>query len=131
MSPSEIVREFYRAVSDNDAPAISGLVDRHFHEQAAVTWPGSLPYGGTLRGRARLRQALAAAAGGGAVGPSDLAVVGLVAGAVEVAVELEFDWRAAADAEAVRSGAMEWWSFDDEGLVLGIRAYYADTAALL
>jgi hypothetical protein len=127
----EIVTAFYRAVRDDDGVAVSALVERHFHEEAAVTWPESLPYGGTLRGRARLRKALAAAASGQGIGPSDLTVVALADGPVEVAVELRFQWRAAPDAMPVESGAVEWWSFDDDGAVLEIRAFYADTAALV
>lgn len=130
-TPVEVVTEFYRAVREQDAAAVSSLVERHFHEQATVTWPESLPYGGTLRGRARLRKALAAAASGHGIGPSDLTLATLAAGPVEVAVELKFQWRSAIDAEPVASGAVEWWSFDDDGSVLEIRAYYADTVALV
>lgn len=130
-TPAEVVTEFYRAVRDGDPEAIAALVEQHFHEDAAVTWPASLPYGGTLRGRERLRKALAAAASSDGPGPSNLTVVALAAGPVEVAARLTFQWRATADATPIASGAIEWWSFDDNGSVLEMRAYYADTAALV
>jgi SnoaL-like domain len=128
--PEDTVRGFYLAVGSRDASAVSALVERQFHEEASITWPASLPYGGTVRGRSRLRKVLVSGASV-AAGPMDLELVALATGGLEVAAEVRFLWREAPGSAAVESGAVEWWRFDEEGLVRSIRAYYADTAALL
>jgi ketosteroid isomerase-like protein len=127
--PADTVRAFYQAVRTGDASAVADLVEQRFHVESSITWPESLPYGGTVSGRSRLQKVLAGAATA-AVGPSEVELVSLAAGEVHVAVELRFNWRPTPDAGAVETGAVEWWTFDQEGLVRSVRAYYADTAAL-
>jgi len=131
LTPVEVVGAFYAAVRERDARAVEELVEGHFHEQASVTWPGSLPYGGTVAGRSQLQKVLAGAARGGGVGPCDLELVALAVSETEVVAELKFGWRAQPADVPIETGAVEWWSFDDQGAVVSMRAYYADTTILL
>ena len=117
-------------MANRDAPAVAALVEQQFHDECSITWPASLSYGGTVSGRARLVRALVAAVSAGA-GLEDLELVTLAVGEAEVAAELRFSWRSSSEAAPIKTGAVEWWSFDRDGLVRSVRAYYADTAALI
>jgi len=129
--PGAVVRAFYEAVGKGDADAVRSLVRERFAEDATLTWPESLPYGGTVAGRSRLERVLggAAAATAPAVGVQNLRLVDVIDGGDRVAAQLEFDWIAPNGAGAVSgTGAVEVWTFTGEQ-VSSIRAYYWDTAA--
>lgn len=128
-TPADTVRSFYDAVAAKDVAAVTELVQARFHEMCSMTRPESMPGGGTVSGRSRLQRFL----GGGTaadVGPADLKIATLAADQGEVVAELRFAWRSTPDAVAVETGAVEWWTFDEDGLVRSIRVYYADTARL-
>lgn len=126
--PHEIVAAFYEAAAARDAAALDALLERSFHEDAAVHWPEGLPYGGRVEGRAILRKVFAGLATPEPVmGPENLAVVSVIdGGGDQVVAQVSFDWRA--NGVAIASGALELWTFAD-GLVTEVRAYYWDTAA--
>jgi ketosteroid isomerase-like protein len=128
-TPSDVVRAFYGAVVRRDAEAIADLVATSFHEDAAITWPDSLPYGGRVEGARRLAKLFAGmAASAVPVGPDGLEITSVVDGGDQVVAQLAFQWRAPGSAEAIPSSALEIWTFE-AGLVVDIRAYYWDTAA--
>jgi ketosteroid isomerase-like protein len=128
---AEVVREFYRAVAASDADAVRALVRDRFAEDATLTWPEALPYGGTVAGRDRLAKVLGGAAASTAkVGAQDLRLLELADGGDRVAAEVAFDYYPPGGADAVASRAVEFWEFAD-GLVTAVRAYYWDTAALV
>jgi len=128
-APSDVVRAFYDALDRRDAEAITGLVSRSFHEDAAVVWPEGLPYGGRVEGSRRLGKVFAGmTARSQPVGPDGVEVVSVIDGGDQVAAQLTFRWHAPGSTGWVRSGALELWTFDG-GLVSEIRAYYWDTAA--
>ena len=127
--PAAVVRAFYEAVGKGDADAVRSLVRERFAEDAKLTWPESLPYGGTVAGRSRLERVLGAAADGTAVGARNLRLVDVIDGGDRIAAQLEFDWIAPNGAGAVSgTGAVEVWTFTGEQ-VSAIMAYYWDTAA--
>lgn len=128
-APGDTVRDFYDALAAKDVSAVTAIVEARFHEQCSMTRPESLPGGGTVSGRTRLQRLLTGGMGAD-VGPEGLEIVTLAGGEGHVAVELRFAWRATPGADAVHTGAVEWWSFDEEGLVRSIRVYYADPAHL-
>jgi ketosteroid isomerase-like protein len=127
---AETVRGFYRAARDRDADAVRALVRQRFAEDATLTWPDSLPYGGTVTGRTRLERVLSAAAGcAEPAGPKGLTLVDLVDGGDRIAALLRFDWHAPRGAGVLAdTSAVELWTFE-KGLVCSIWAYYWDTAA--
>ena len=128
-SPAEIVRDFYDAVVRRDAQDLVALVERSFRDDAAITWPDGLPYGGRVEGARRLGKLFAGMATSAApVGPENLEVEAVIDGGDKVAAQLRFDWRAPGSADSIPSGALEVWTFEC-GLVSEIRAYYWDTAA--
>jgi len=127
--PSHVVRAFYDAVATGDSSALSEIVATSFREDASITWPEGLPYGGRVEGSRRLARLFAGMASSPVpVGPAGLEVVSIVDGGAQVAAQLEFRWHAPGSAESIASGALELWTFD-QGLVSEIRAYYWDTAA--
>jgi ketosteroid isomerase-like protein len=126
-----IVREFYRAVASKDAAALEQLITGHFDADASVVFPESLPYGGTVRGAAKLARLFARMASAPApVGAADLVLAGLADGGDRIAAQVEFAWYAPGSRVAVPSSALELWTFAG-GRVREIRAYYWDTAALI
>ncbi|WP_067671539.1 nuclear transport factor 2 family protein [Nocardia miyunensis] len=126
---ADVVREFYRAIAERDGDALARLVQHRFAPEASVTWPDSLPYGGTIAGARKLAKVFAGLASAPTpVGPSGTTLTDLVDGGDRIAAQLEFDWHAPGSGQAVRSGALELWTFAD-GLVQELRAYYWDTAA--
>jgi hypothetical protein len=130
-TPEAVARAFYEALAAKDPETIGTLVDRWFHEDAALEVPRSLPYGGRVESARRLRRMFTAMAGGEApVGPAGLTVASVVGGVDSAAVQLEFGWRPPGGGEEIPSGALELWTFVD-GRVREIRAYYWDTAALV
>lgn len=128
-SPPDIVRAFYDAVIRRDADAITDLVTTSFREDAAITWPDGLPYGGRVEGARRLGKLFAGMATSVVpVGPDGLEVESIVDGGDQVVAQLGFQWRAPGSTDSIPSSALELWTFQD-GLVAEIRAYYWDTAA--
>ena len=124
-----IVRAFYDAVAAKDPHALSEIVTGSFREDASITWPDGLPYGGRVEGASRLARLFAGMASSPVpVGPEGLEVISIVDGGDQVAAQLEFRWRAPGSDQSIPSGALELWTFD-QGLVSEIRAYYWDTAA--
>lgn len=128
---AELVRAFYEALNTGDGRAIATLVDETFADAAAVEFPPSLPYGGVVEGAKRLRRMFAAMASGQiSFGPRQIDVERLIADGDHVVAVLGFDWHPPEGMPPIVSGASELWSFTD-GKVVGIRAYYWDTAALV
>lgn len=127
---ASVVRNFYEAVSTGDADAVRALVRERFADDATLTWPDPLPYGGTVAGKARLERVLGRAAGSvELVGVQKLRLVDLIDGGDRVAAELEFDWYAPNGAGSLPgTGAIEVWTFTGD-FVHEIKAYYWDTAA--
>ncbi len=138
---ASVVRNFYEALSTGDADAVRALVRERFADDATLTWPDSLPYGGTVAGKARLERVLGRAAGsaervlGTAAGSAELVgvqklrLVDLIDGGDRVAAQLEFDWYAPNGAGSLPgTGAIEVWTFTGD-FVHEIKAYYWDTAA--
>ena len=127
---ASLVRNFYEAVSTGDADVVRALVRECFADDATLTWPDSLPYGGTVAGKARLERALGWAAGSvELVGVQKLRLVDLIDGGDRVAAQLEFDWYAPNGTGSLpATGAIEVWTFTGD-LVHEIKAYYWDTAA--
>lgn len=123
-----VMRDFYAAVGASDAVAIGALVEANFAPDCTLSWPESLPYGGSLVGASRIARALSRTAPGG---PTSLRLVNVIGDGSRIAAEIEFDWSADASAPKVATSAVEVWSFSAGGLVTGIRAYYWDTHALL
>lgn len=118
-----VVREFYDAVIAKDADRIASVIDASFAEDASITWPASLPHGGTLTSARTLRKVfggLATSEGG----PAGLTVERIVAGDDDVVAEVSFDFA------GVPSGALERWTFAGDR-VTEIKAFYWDTAAIL
>lgn len=131
MEPVAVVERFYTAVSAADADALGTIVDAYFSDDAAIEWPPSLPYGGRVEGKARLRKIFVGTARSDAkAGPAALEVVSLTAAGATVAAELSFDWYPPGGTTPVPSAALELWTFD-LGQVRAIRAFYWDTAALV
>lgn len=127
--PAAVVRAFYESVRTGDADAVRSVVRERFAENATLTWPDSLPYGGTVTGRSKLERVLGAAAATAGVGVENLRLVDVIDGGDRIAAHLEFDWVAPNGAGTVSgTGAVEVWTFTDEQ-VSAIRAYYWDTAA--
>ena len=128
-SDAAVVSAFYAALNAGDTGAVGRIVDDHFSPQARLSLPPSLPYGGEIRGAARLRHFFVAAASSStAIGPANVAVGALIADKDHVAVELAFDWYPPRSSEPLPSAAVEVWDFS-AGRVTGIRSYYWDTAA--
>jgi ketosteroid isomerase-like protein len=128
-SPPQIVRAFYAAVVRRDAQAIADLVESSFREDAAITWPDGLPYGGRVEGARRLTRLFAGMATSVVpIGPDRLEVEAIIDGGDQVVARLGFQYRAPGSADSIPSSALELWTFKD-GLVAEIRAYYWDTAA--
>lgn len=128
---ADVAADFYAAVNAEDGDAIAELIAAKFAADVELIWPSSLPYGGTVRGAAKLGRLFFAMAGAPApVGPDKVSVVSIVDGGDQVAARLEFDWYAPGSNTAIASGALELWTFVD-GRVTEIRAYYWDTAELI
>ncbi|MVU80796.1 hypothetical protein GPX89_26525 [Nocardia sp. ET3-3] len=129
-NPADVVREFYRAIASKDAPALGQLLLDRFASDVVVTWPESLPYGGTIKGATALSALFGRMlAAPDPIGADRIEILGLVDGGNQVAAELKFDWYAPGSEKAIHTGALELWRFSDDGSVLEIRAYYWDTAA--
>jgi ketosteroid isomerase-like protein len=127
---AEIVAEFYGALAAADADAIAAVIDSHFDEDAAVKWPPSLPHGGRVHGRDRLRGVFTGIAkAGGKVGATNLQLVQTIGEGDRVVAWVTFDWRQPGSDDAVPNSALELWTFSC-GLVREIRAFYWDTAAI-
>jgi ketosteroid isomerase-like protein len=129
-STADIVADFYAALSAADAEAVAATIDRHFAEDAAIEWPPSLPHGGRVQGRRKLRAIFTGIATSGAeAGATNLHLVATIGDGDRVAAELTFDWKHPGAATGVPNSALELWSFSG-GLLQEIRAYYWDTAAI-
>src|SRR5690348_5517216 len=108
MSPAEVVRKFYAAVAAADGTALRTLVEEAFAEDAAISWPEGLPYGGRVVGSAVLQKIFAGMASSAVpAGPANLEVVSVVDGGDMVAAELTFDWHAPGSQASIPSGALE------------------------
>ncbi|MFE2998621.1 nuclear transport factor 2 family protein [Nocardia sp. NPDC059246] len=128
---ADVVREFYRAIAERDGDALGELLNTRFTSDTEVIWPESLPYGGVVKGAAKLAKMFGGLLSAPTpVGPAGMTVADLVADGDRIAAQLEFDWYAPGSDRAVPSGALELWTFAD-GKVRSIRAYYWDTAACL
>ncbi|MFF2847666.1 nuclear transport factor 2 family protein [Streptomyces sp. NPDC058001] len=125
--PGSIVSAFYEAVRVQDPDAIRTLVRERFADDVAFHWPSSLPYGGTMAGKAKLERVLAGAATARA-GVQGLRLVDLVDGGEQIAAVVEFDWHSPGGQVVVGTGAVEVWSFSEDR-VQDVSAYYWDTAA--
>jgi len=130
--PVSVVRAFYQAVSTGDADAVRSLVRERFADDAVFHWPESLPYGGSVSGRAKLERVLGgAAAATEPVGVRKLQLACVIDGGDRVVAQLEFDWYAPDETGFLPgTGAVEVWTFAG-GQVSEIKAYYWDTAACM
>ncbi|MCG7207407.1 nuclear transport factor 2 family protein [Streptomyces arenae] len=125
-----LVRTFYRALADRDSAALEGLVAKAFSPEVTLVLPDSLPYGGTVTGAGRLARMFGRMASSPVrVGPVGPVVTAIVDGGDRIGAQLEFDWYPPGSPHALSTGALELWTFDGDGLVREIRAYYWDTAA--
>jgi ketosteroid isomerase-like protein len=127
---TDIVTDFYRAVSAKDAAALAATIDAHFADDAAIEWPPTLPHGGRIEGARKLRAVFAGIAKPDApAGVTNLDLVCAVGDNADVAAWITFDWKHPGGALAPNS-AVEMWRFDDAGKVTEIRAFYWDTDAI-
>jgi len=123
-----VVAELYRLVGAHEPAEVKSYVNDHFAEDAQLTLPKELPYGGTLRTKRVLASVFGASAASDAnVGPANLVVLELVADGGTVIAELGFDWAGGSNA-GQPSRAIEKWIFNADGLVQTIDAYYLDPA---
>jgi ketosteroid isomerase-like protein len=127
---AEIVAEFYNALAAADADAIAAVIDTYFDENATIEWPPSLPHGGRVHGRDRLREVFTGIAKmGNKAGATNLQLVRTIGDGDHVVAWVTFDWRQPRSEDAVPNGALEVWTFS-AGLAREIRAFYWDTAAI-
>lgn len=130
MTNASVVSAFYQAVSAKDAAALETLITAHFDADASIVFPESLPYGGTVRGAARLARMFARMASAPEpAGAADPALAWIAGDGDRIAAQVEFAWYAPGSRTPVASSALELWTFE-AGRVREIRAYYWDTAAL-
>ncbi|MBO0727867.1 MAG: nuclear transport factor 2 family protein [Acidimicrobiaceae bacterium] len=130
-SRSDVARAFYAAITARDGEALERLLDAHFHDDAAVALPESLPYGGRVSGVRRLQRMFGALAGDPVpAGPVSLRLDNLVAEGEHVVALVSFDWQPPGGGTPVASSASELWTFRG-GRVAEISAFYWDTAALV
>jgi ketosteroid isomerase-like protein len=129
-STAGIVADFYAALAAGDAESVAASIDGNFSEDAAIEWPPSLPHGGRIVGRRKLRAIFGGIAkAGNDAGATNLTLVRTIGDGDRVVAELTFDWRAPGAATATPNSALELWSFSD-GELTEIRAYYWDTTAI-
>jgi ketosteroid isomerase-like protein len=130
-SRADVVRGFYAAIAAKDVAALNDVVTTRFAEDIALVIPASLPYGGTVTGASKLgRMFTAMASAPTPMGATDITVVDVVDGGDVLCAAIEFEWIYPGTSNSVSSGALEVWRFAGDRVV-EIRAYYADTAALL
>jgi len=130
-SHAEVVRGFYAAVAAKDVVALNDIVTNSFAEDVALVIPASLPYGGTITGASKLGRMFGAMASAStSVGATDITVIDVIDGGEALCAAIEFEWIYPGTSNSVSSGALEVWRFAGDRVV-EIRAYYADTAALL
>jgi len=124
-----VVAELYQMISGHQADGVRSHIREHFADDARLTLPAALPYGGTLDGKQVLASVFAASASpGAAVGPVNLVLLSLVADGRFVVAEVQFDWAGGSNAGR-QSRAIEKWTFTPDGLVEAVDAYYLDPGA--
>lgn len=125
---AEVVGELYRLLGAHDAAGVKALVNERFAEDATLTLPPALPYGGTISGRRALAGAFAASAAPAPVmGPKELTVAGVYGDDNVVVAEVHFQWASGTNA-GEHSRALEKWMFTD-GQVVAVDAFYLDPTA--
>lgn len=128
---ASVITDFYGLLNRGDAEELAAFVRSRFAEDAAVTWPDSFAHGGTRTGRERLATFFArVAATDPPRGGTGFDVQDLLASGGRAAVRLAFDWIGGDDVR-ISNGAVEWWTFDEQGLVSSIRPYYWDGPAIV
>lgn len=121
------VEAFYRAVGSRDAVSVARIVEARFAPDASITWPDSLPYGGTLSGAPVIAKVLSrAATASGVGGPANVQLLEVIGDGQRIAARVAFDWSASGDSPSISTEAVELWSFTD-GTVTAIHAFYWDT----
>lgn len=129
-SPSQLVTDFYTALSTADTETIVRTIDSRFAENASVEWPPSLPHGGRVEGARRLRAVFSASANPDApAGAKNLRLVSAIGDGDEVVAWIAFDWLQPGSDTPAANQALELWRFSD-GLVQEIRAFYWDSDAI-
>jgi hypothetical protein len=128
--PRLIVESFYGALTSGDASVLERVIDENFAPDAQLVRPGSLPGGGTVAGRERIKRMMTAVAADerGPLNVRHMCVARVLECAGEdhddLGVELHFSW------QGTPTSAFEWWVLRDLQ-VTEIRAYYWDTAMML
>ncbi len=130
-SAEATIIEFYRLLAAGDPDRVVAFVTERFAPGASVSWPDSLPFGGTRTGRERLATFFGRLAGTHPPrGGVDVEVVDVIARPDAAVARLRFVW-VGPDGTRAPNGALEWWSFDAQGLVSGIAPYYWDGHAVV
>jgi ketosteroid isomerase-like protein len=125
-----LVEEFYRALAAGAPEAVRQLIEDNFTEDASLARPESLPGGGILAGRDRIKRLMmaVAAADGGPLDARQMRVTRVLESVGddrdEIGVELTFPWR------GTTTTSFEWWVLQQRKVV-EIRAFYWDTAMML
>lgn len=130
LTPAGTVAALYSAISAGHADRVAELAAIAFADDIWVEMPASLPYGGRIQGARRLgRMFQSMAAEPGPLGPRNLRLDRVVDGGNCVAARISFDY-VTGSGMTIAGGAIEEWTFRED-LAQEIRAYYADTAALV
>jgi ketosteroid isomerase-like protein len=126
----EVLDRFYAAVQRKDVDEIVAAVDDGFAPDAVLRVSESLPYGGVVTGRDRIRTGLVAlmTARTPIVVPESIEVRRVIEDGDQIAYEPHFDWLAPGASEPIRMSAVEWFTFTD-GRVTEMTVGYWDTAA--
>jgi ketosteroid isomerase-like protein len=125
------VRRFYEALAAKDGAGLTALVSAQFAENAYVEWPRSLPYGGRIEGAAKLARVFGRMADSPvSVGATRVELADLIDGGERVGALLDFDYLRGGEEEAIRTRALELWTFE-AGKVASVEAFYWDTGALI
>ncbi|MGV0735056.1 nuclear transport factor 2 family protein [Mycobacterium syngnathidarum] len=128
----EELRAFYAAISAKDAVTLQHFVEERFTSDTRISWPESLPHGGSVTGKDRLAKIFGGMSLPSApLGVSKLELIDLIDGGDRMVAHLEFEWfvRVGESTLSMPTSALELWTFRDDS-VDEIRAYYWDSAAM-
>jgi hypothetical protein len=121
-----VIREFYPLLNSGNSDAMTKFVMTNFAETASVTWPESHPRAGVVAGREHLQKLFSRIAAGPPIrGGVNFQLVDVIAREDAAAARITFEW-VGQDGEPRPNGALEWWSFNTDGLVSAIVPFYWD-----
>jgi ketosteroid isomerase-like protein len=123
---------FYDTLKSKDPDKIEAFVTERFSPDIEFGVPTSLPYGGVIKGLPKVTRVVRSLTQSNSIiDPATITMERIVGDDDGVVVWLAFPWRDPHTSEVKQTGNFEWFTFDEQGRVTSLTAYYRDTAGLL